>query len=494
MFFRIKNPWSESSSCNGRSDVVEKPESPADESVGIALRPEDLPLSTFWMDTNKIQQDFRNMYLSWNPGLFSFREDIHFQWDLGVQRSARSFHRNPQFVVRSSKGGLLWLLLSKHFQDSLQGPPHGETSTPTEYLPGYLSLYAFNRGGHRVILSDNPWKKSPYMDSPNILLQLELPPNSCFTIVVSEQDLPPLKHNFTLSAFSSTYLTLETAKERQPYSIVQQSAWIFSKAGGNVSSETYHTNPQFSLNLLQSSDVALFLEAEKGDIAVNVKLISADGERAYIVKTRDIVTDSGDYRTESALAEVHDLQAGTYTVICSTFKPDQFSKFSLHVCSTSKFVFTPIPPEGCGRFILSVPEASFSDGLDRLLAPLHVRCITRLRLRARHIGGLTTRRSPLRMSIEYSQGPDKRVLLVTGDGEFLDNLSGLRTDDIVIQPSMCMGHGVWLVIERLGGSSVHYSEKVQIDLLSEVEEVNVGVWGKELDEPVDCRFQQLKLS
>ena len=482
--FLIKNPWSECSSWKVNEDRNQKAYA-APDTLAYSRQNEDMLPGTFWMDLEEVLQSFETIYLSWNPGLFAYRQDVHFSWDLTATRGANgSFDQNPQYVIQSSESGSVWLLLSRHFMDS--SPASGDSKPDGNATSGFLSLYAFDNEGCRVMLSDDCLLKSPYVDAPNTLLRLELPKTSRYTIVVSEQDLPSWTFNFTLTAFSMKPLDVALAKAKYSYSIVLHSAWTFSTAGGNASSPYYRNNPQFSLTLPSSSDLAIFLECENADVPVHVKLLWANGKRALQVTTRDIVGDSSEYRCGSALAVVSKVKAGTYTIICSTFKEGQRCKFSLTVRSMAECLIKAIPLEEAGRRVFKAPTLSFSEGCDRVLTPLRVARTTRLRLQARVTGSGVSSRTPLRVSLEYGQGPDKQSLTVTGNGSFLDALTGLWTDDVDVLPRMCEDRGVWLVVERIGGSYVQSMEQVQLEVLSE-HAVEIGPWGKEVDEPIERR-------
>ena len=432
------------------------------------------------MDMDGVFQNFESIYLNWNPGLFSYRQDVHFRWDLSTTRSAfGSFEKNPQYAVRSAGGGTAWFLLTRHFQDEPENTTRAETS-----CAGFMSLYAFNRNGYRSVLSDGALTRSPYVDSWNTLLRLELPAGSVYTIVVSEQELPLPSYTFSLSAFSLKPLTLEEATEKYKYSINTHAAWTVSSSGGNANSASYHTNPQFSVELPSSSDLALLLVAENPDFAVHLKLLRTNGKRISHVTNRDVIIDSGDYRRGSALAEIQDVQPGTYTVICSTFEQGQRGKFSVRVQTMVRCSFKSVPLEDAGCLVTKVPRATFVSGIDRVLAPLQVHRITRVRARARQ--PLTSRvanLSPLKMSLEHGQGPYKKILAVSGNDEFIDNLMELRMEAVDITPKMCLGHRIWLVLERLGGTYLDASEVVDIELLSD-SEVKVGAWGQESHEPI----------
>ncbi|MCJ1439295.1 cysteine protease [Xylographa pallens] len=489
--FLIKNPWSEASSWK-ESDNTKHIDVITKSHGATAKKLETVRSGAFWMDINDVFQHFETIYLSWNPAFFSHRQDIHFSWKLDTTRSpAGSFHHNPQYIVRCQEGGSLWLLLNKHFRESV---PRGSVDSTTHCCSAaFLSLYAFENDGKRVYTSDSFLSRSPYVDAPNTLLRLQLPSKSIYTIVISEQDMPTSDHSFTLSAFSENPITLYQAEDKYSHSVIQKGAWAPSTSGGNSTCPTYHTNPQFSLEISQSSDLALFIEAEDEDIPVHMKLLWLNGTRAVEVKACDIVGDSGEYRNGSALADIPDVQSGIYTLVCSTFKQGQFSKFSLYVRSMSKCSMHYIPLMEAGRLVCTAPTALFTAGLDRLLTPLSISRITRIQAHARSIALPSAFRSPMRMAIEYGQGPNKRVLSITEDGDFKDTALPLRTRDVDILPRMCQDQGVWLVIERAGGSYLQSTEEVCVDILAD-HHIKFGPWGKEMDEPVEHRLGQNPLS
>ncbi|MCJ1380318.1 cysteine protease [Xylographa soralifera] len=464
-FFLIKNPWSEASSWK-ESDNTKHIDVISESDGDLVKRSETVRSGAFWMEINDAFQHFETIYLSWNPAFFSHRQDIHFSWSLDTIRSpAGSFYRNPQYIVRCPEGGTLWLLLNKHFRNFVSRSGAGLTAPCS--LPAFLSLYAFENDGNRVFTSDNFLRRSPYVDAPNTLLRLELPPKSIYTIVISEQDMPSSNHNFTLSAFSEKPITLYQAEDKYSHSVIHKGAWALSSSGGNSNSPAYHTNPQFSLELSQSSDLVIFLEAEDEDIPVHIKLLWLNGKRAVQVSTRDIVGDSGEYRIGSAVANIPDVQSGIYTLVCSTFKQGQISKFSLYVRSMSECSMCYIPLAEPGRLVCTAPMALFTTGLNRLLTPLSISRITRVRAHARIVTLPSASRSPMRMAIEYGQGPNKRVLSITEDGDFKDTALALRTSDVDILPRMCQDQGVWLVIERAGGSYLQSTEEVCIEILAD---------------------------
>ena len=480
--FLVKNPWSEGQVWTGSLQHA------STGSAAAAHPKEAMMPGTFWMDLNSMFQYFDTIYLNWNPGLFAHRKDVHFLWDLKVKSAPGSFDRNPQYLISSDNGGTVWLLLSKHFKSRTPSNDPGSQNPEDKVQPGYLSLYAFETA-HRVVLTDGSSTRTAYVDAPNILLRFELPARTPYLIVVSEQDMPALSTSFSLSAFSISPLTdFRPAQARYTHSVMDRGAWTASTAGGNASSPNYNTNPQFQFTIPTSSDVAILLELEDKELAVHVKLVWAGGNRIQShITTRDIFGDSGEYRRGCALAEVRNVIAGTYTVVCSTFYEGRLGKFTLSIRSMSDgCTLKPIPIEEAGMLVLRLPAAAFSDRTNRLLAPLKVSRITKVRINAKCMSTSgASCRSPMKVSIEYGQGPNKRILVTSG--EFTHAHGGLRTTDLHISPKQTAesGPGVWLVVERAGGSYVGMPEEARVEVLSGDHGVTVGPWGIESDEPIE---------
>lgn len=488
--FLVKNPWSEATTWKGGLNHDCQPINiPGDFKVpGGGNRNFDLfkenhlTPGTFWMGLNDVFRSFESMYLNWNPGLLSFREDIHFTWDLTLSRSpGGSFGSNPQFEVRSSLGGSVWLLLSRHFKTTrpFLDDDASDSASMSAIDHGFITLYAFDRGGEKVYLSDGAKLRGTYVDSPNTLVKLELSSGSRYTVVVSEQDLPPSDYNFTLSAFSLHPLTIKEARDKYSNRTLRNGAWTSTSSGGNASSALYYMNPQFSIRLPTASDICLLLESADY-LPVHVKLVWANGSAVTSVSVRDIVGDSGEYRKGYALAEISGVQGGTYTIVCSTFETGQLGAFTLWIGTMSDCTVERVLPAEAGRLLVNVPTAVFGPGVNRLLAPLVCHRITRLSMitrgRQHKLATMRGTASPLKLAVEHGQGPSKEILVMSGEDEFLEIQSGIRTKDIDIHPNMCTGRGIWVIVHRLGHSGPQNKEEVDVEILSDAP-VEVGMWG-----------------
>lgn len=477
----IKNPWAagEVRTSMGRLS------SPEDHKTPQSGHPDDGQLSpgTSWVDCDHFFQNFENLYLNWNPSLFSYRQDIHFTWNLSVGNSTPGcFITNPQFAVTSRTGGSVWLLLSKHFQTGDYARSEADNQLielSEDNEPGFISIYVFKKDGQRVYLSDGAMHRGPYVDSPNTVARFEMPPRSTYTVVVAEQSLRKTSHNFSLLGFSTAPLSISQATEKYANVSKTHAAWTTSTAGGNADSPKYGCNPQFSLKVSETSGVVVLLETEDANLATHVKVLWSNGKRVASVRPRDTISDSGDYRPSCAVAEMGDLTRGSYTIVCSTFAPNQLGKFTLWVQSTKKCEVKPLPGESAGRLIIKSDLGVFYPGNDRILAPVTVPRLTRARVVARlksfDVEDKPPGASNMLMTIELGQGPYKEILASSGCGDFGDVTAGLRIEDIDLEPGYEQRGGIWLVVERIGIPGGQAEEAIEVDILCE-ERAEIGRW------------------
>lgn len=488
----VKNPWSKGTVWKGHiyphgDAVVESTKGFYDlcmneTSATSKMDTEPLAPGTFWMGLNDIFQSFESMYLNWNPGLFSHKEDIHFRWNLADSSSPEgSFVSNPQYEVRSSVGGTVWVLLSRHFTSridkvdkDLSLSVNGNTVEN-----GFISLYAFDSNGQRVFSSDESVVHGPYVDSPNTLLKLELPARRAYTIVVSGQDLPQSVNTFTLSVFSLDSLSLGEARDKYTHTVLQHGIWTILTAGGNASSSSYHTNPQYSLYLAVTSDVAILLENFGDCYPIHVKLVWANGKQIRSIKTRDVVGDSGEYRKGYAVAEIQDVQAGMYTIVCSTFEPGQLGRFTLRVSSMSACAIDPIPATTAGRFITKAQSALFAAGSDYLSAPLLSHRLNTISISARPRSEDSRSKKITnalwKLGIYHGRLSSKKTVAVSTGDESSEGNGEIWIHDVGIEPSMCEDKGLWLVLERGETSVCQIGEYVDIEILSDCP-IEIGDW------------------
>jgi calpain-7 len=199
----IKNPWSDGDVWHG---AARRRPNPSQQSSPIMSSPDlvdkktgtgdEMTPGTFWMDFRSVFQHFENIYINWNPSIFTHRQDLHFSCNVTEASQSRNlFVNSPQFAVSGKKGEEVWLLLSRHFRT-------GDYTMASQGRNGYISLYLYKNNGEKVLSSDGATLRGPFVDSPNTLLKFSLPSTATYTVVVATQDLREGKYNFTLSTFS----------------------------------------------------------------------------------------------------------------------------------------------------------------------------------------------------------------------------------------------------------------------------------------------------
>ncbi|KAL8986363.1 MAG: hypothetical protein Q9205_000143 [Flavoplaca limonia] len=490
--FLVKNPWSEGGKWtayaqgggdHNPSDFVRQ-DSMSDPTLGKNPdgKSQVEELGTFWMNIYDIFQHFESMYLNWNPGLFSYKEDVHFSWDL-TRRNSRwaSMGNHPQYKICSKAGGTVWLILSRHLRSPIE-TSQNDSSAVTAVDTGYISIYLYRGRGHKVYLNDGLSDRSSYVDSLNTLLKVELPKAARCTVAVSEQELNRSIHNFTLSTFSLRPLSISEADDRYGSLTVRCGEWTSATAGGNAGSASHAQNPQFSMELPRLSDVSLLLELESGELPIHVKLLRANGKPVRFVTTRDIVGDSGEYRKGHAFAEIGSVPAGRYTIICSTFEPGQLGRFTLYIRTISDCIVERLSTRPAGRFSSRLPTVFFNEDIDKVRAMVKCSRLTRLSVAAQSCvaAGEASNRCkprdlPVKISLESGTGSTKRILAVSGNDEFCNGYYGVQIDDVDIQPQMCAHDGIWIVIERAGPLESQIQEGFSMEVFSDAT-VEVGSW------------------
>lgn len=467
---QLKNPWREGRSWTGRipgldglNDTTDDGgESGERKKLLKALCNEPLPPGTFWIPWNDVQQHFESIYCNWNPGMFSYREDIHFSWDLRTKRGAiGSFANNPQFSITGHGPGEVWLLLCRHFQDATSSAPGDEENISIDasgVMQGHMNLYLYNERGKRLYISSPPCARGHYVDAPQVLCKASLPDARTITAVVSEQGLPDIRQNFSLTVFAKMPIELDLAKDAFPHSTSLTSAWSSSSAGGRSGSLTFYSNPMFTMQIHRRASLALLLTTTVSDLNINLKLVHSNGTRIQSFNKRDIIVDSGDYRRGSAFAEVKSLDPGSYTIICSTFEANQKAPFTLRVDSSEPPVLKQLPPQYAGKISKRLAGIYFAPDVHRLGARLlpkrhNVFSAAVTNYISRPQTTHADSRVPVRLSIIVNPGPNERILSVSNDGEFSDGrAAAVQLPEMNVWPGMIGGENMWIMLEKMGGA------------------------------------------
>lgn len=507
----VKNPWCDGlvwkgigSWDAGRGDTDDHP---------VKLKP-----GSFWISFDDVTQNFESLYLNWNPGLFTERQDHHCVWELPSPSMSESLAHNVQYSMTASASGSTWILLSRHFQDvelDISKSRMNSTLADVSNKLGFMSLYIFdNTNGRRVEIGDKSLYRGPFVDSPQTLAPFEAKKGVSYTIVVAQQALPLPKYTVTLSFFSRCHLDISKARDSMLHYTELQGSWTRRTAGGNAAAATYLFNPQFSLTMpREGGPLSILLSTAVADLAVHIDLVWASGRRVTNLTVRDIVATSGEYRRGCALLQAPHLDAGIYTIVCSTFEPGQLADFVLRVGANAITSLTPVAADAAGMLRTPLAPLAFAPGEERKRAAVSVPRLTKASLIVMRRSSMTMGGGPgpgpgggggsggtsssrgtqpgtprslpnVRVRVELGRGPDRTIVAATGDGdggEFREvGLVGLRTREFDLDPLHIRARGLWIVVQVLGGvpaaaTAAVPDDGLSIEILSEGA-VTVGPW------------------
>ncbi|OPB45946.1 Calpain-like protease palB/rim-13 [Trichoderma guizhouense] len=486
--FLVKNPWSHGQTWTGKGwsaihgSVGAKFDSSSSEASDEYADPPSA--GTLWLAIEDIAQHFESMYLNWNPALFSHRQERHFTWDIPTKDFAASLVRNPQFSITSPTGGTVWILLSRHFADpelEIARNKSGSLAAVASQL-GYMSILVFDHQGKRVQLSDGATYCGPYVDSPQTLARIESRAGKAYTVVIDQQALPLPSYTFSLFIFSNGPAHVKEAEEKMTHFTEQSGCWNRRTAGGNSSCTTYFLNPQYKLSAPRATPISTLLSTGNRDVHVHVDLLWARGKRANTVKTKDLVVSSGEYRRGCAIAELDMLEAGDYTLVCSTFEAQQMADFTLRIGSMTPITLEPIPADTAGK--LRTPISPFTLGGEgqRWRVPISASWVTRAVVSIRSLPPLSetsyhdTRSLPavmIRISITDASESEPRIL-AESKGGLEDSGAIIRTPEFDIEPTNPSHGPRYLVIESLWGHRA--IQELCGDVFSD-SPIQIGDWG-----------------
>jgi calpain-7 len=501
----VKNPW--------RNSVVWK---------GVAssasTKATDKIIGMFWISFEDVVQNFDSLYLNWNPALFTHRQDHHLTWEMPAKVVSSALSHNPQYTVRSHTSDPVWILLCRHWQDAEldmlrdgsshhhhrhEQPSNTNTARPTRGASlasvsqtlGFIALQAYTTSppGARILLPDrSAIYHTPLLNSPHTLLRLDRPsPDTPYTIVPVQSDLPLPKYSFTLAFFSLSPLTVTPSQSPHTHTQSLPGSWTRRTAGGNTASPNYHTNPSWSITVPFPTSLSFLLTTDNHELPIHVCLVyrSASSPPSAVSQPsrRDLLMSSGEYRrgaTHVQSPASSPVQPASYIATASTFTPGQLANFVLRVGSDVPLTITPLATPEAGRLRREAPPLILNPGETGSIyrAPIQLSRLTRLGLLATCTSGPCA----MRVSLELgrSTGPHRTVLAVSPrqEGEFGDAALGLRTEEVDIEPEMARERGgLWVVVESTGGGGRHGGEgsgrghTVVVELLSD-NGVGVGAW------------------
>lgn len=469
----VKNPWCSGPVWQGSwfstNPVAQEDASAEDEAGGN---------TNVWVTLDDVQHNFESMYLNWNPALFAYRQDHHFAWETPPDLLKSTLLRNPQFSITSPMGGPMWILVNRHFVDAeleiIRRPT--DTMAAVSRRLGFMSILVFDSGGRRVQVAEGDTYRGPYVDSPQTLARLDVSAGKSYTVVVDQQEFPLNRYTFTLTTFSHAPARVTEAIEPLPQSKEVTGSWTRRTAGGNAACSTYVINPQYKLHLAEATSLSILLSTNNSDIPLHVDLVWAQGKRARRVASKDLVASSGEYRRGCALVSSTDVEAGTYTLVCSTYEPGQTADFNLRLTAMYPIELEPIPASTAGQMRLSSSPLQVSEKDSRMRANIAASRLSRATACISVVSDHENRRASntsVRLAVIRGWGPDQTIVAETGDGEFQELVTMLETPSFDLDPELIQREGLFLVVEGMGmhGSS----QELQVELLSD-SPLQLGPW------------------
>ncbi|KAM0275843.1 hypothetical protein ACHAQH_007353 [Verticillium albo-atrum] len=284
---------------------------------------------------------------------------------------------------------------------------------------------------------------------------------------MAHEELPLDEYSCTFSFFSSASLEVKPAEEAMTHYRELSSSWTRRSAGGNASSPTYSANPQFSITVSQPTPLSILLSTGSRDIAIHADLVWSSGKRVSSIGRKDVVASSGDYCCGSAYVQVAYLEAGTYVIVCSTFEPGQLANFVIRIGSMVECAVRPVPGHAAGLLCTRLPAVAFAPGEERKRASIAASRLTRAYANVRcpvlsDETGQHVSHAAIRIALIYGRGPDASIHAISGDGEFRDPATAVRTPEFDLEPDRVRHEGLWIVVEQLGSHRVWDGIEVEI--------------------------------
>ncbi|CCT71427.1 related to calpain-like protease palBory [Fusarium fujikuroi IMI 58289] len=478
----VKNPWCDGPVWKGGIPQAFDGELPTPYAASPQHKSPPSVAGSFWMTLEDVLQHFESMYLNWNPALFPHRQDHHFTWCMPPPELSSSLVRNPQYLLHSPAGGPVWILVSRHFVDEELEIARNRTDSMAAASGqlGYMSILVFENDGHRVQVSDGDVYRGPYVDSPQTLARFDTSPGRRYTVVVDQHEFPLPDYTLTLSFLSQDQLAVKEAEDAMTCTREVAGSWTRRTAGGSAACTTYATNPQYKLSLAQAGPLSVLLSTNLQDIHVHIDLVWSQGKRVQTLKARDLAGSSGEYRRGCAVVNIPQLDAGVYTVVCSTFDQGQSADFVLRVSSMANVEVQPVPADAAGRLRKTLSPFQLSDGEEVRRAQLSASWLTRMSVTARSVTspGMDPSNRPsstlmVRVSVAHGWDPERITIATSGDGEYEELKTIVRTPELDMEPARIQREGMWLVIEIMGAPQV--GECIEIEIHSDGP-VHVGQW------------------
>jgi len=348
---QLKNPWANKSwrgrySASDAASWTNRLRAEVGYDPDEAARVDD---GVFFISWDDVLRYFRNIYLSWNPMLFSCVSTTHSRWPLSNGKASNdnfSVGENPQYIISLPDKAIqaratIWILLSRHITRQEQ---EGEESN--EYIS--LNVYRNNQDFPRIWYprGNNCVFKGVYTNNPHILTRydIEEPGDGALSIVLSQHNKTS-SLNYTLNCYCTRDFRFGTAAPL-PRKLEVPSAWTVETCGGAPGRGPFYSNPQFQVTVpAGGSRLQLSCAASRPGTFCNVARVVGGGR---VGRLDNMCLDAGSYMANFAATGSADLAAGTYTMVPSTFAPGDVGPFVISCYSAVPLLVKEIPVEGLG--------------------------------------------------------------------------------------------------------------------------------------------------
>ncbi|BEI82526.1 hypothetical protein CcaverHIS002_0303940 [Cutaneotrichosporon cavernicola] len=306
---------------------------------------------SFTMSWDEVCSKFHTLNLNSDPALLPVTAERHWSWpkpegDADESLSLRASPRYRLTATPSQPDAEVWLLLSQH---------RNSKDVPLDDI----ALHVFRDHRSRVgadlsrLASPTHEQENPYTNALHTLVRYPLREGQNVFSALPSRDRGLLQTGFTLRAFASpgTQLQLSRVGLTMPYTEEVRGALTKRTAGGHPGYPSHSKNPQYKLVLERKGTLRLELKGA-AELAWNVKLLWG-GERVFELSAEAIVAASGPYSYGMAYCGVDDVEAGTYTVLVSSYERDE-GAYSLTVEASAPVSLVPIPQEGAGMYSRSI--------------------------------------------------------------------------------------------------------------------------------------------
>ncbi|KZT05397.1 cysteine proteinase, partial [Laetiporus sulphureus 93-53] len=404
---------------------------------------------TFSLGWDTVCSHFDGVYLSWDPGIFRNQIVFHGTWKAQSPSFEEGVNRSSYFQLQlrtgmdtaAQDGCEIWIQLTRHVSD---------TTRTSEYIS--LLVNGQDDGRQSPADIDPTMLKGEYTNSIHTLVRTRVSATDTVLHLIAAYDGHFSDVGFTINVYSDTDVSWVENPPKALYMKEIDGAFTSKTSGGNYSYPTFMDNPQFHLrihpNVEQSRKlgrnanvkvpVSVTVHGSRRT-PINASLVWSRGERITELSQNDLVATSGPYCYGYARA-YGDVPAGDYTLIISTFEPQQLGEFKIQVESAYPVEITSIPQEGAGMFSRVLRDAwtagtagggpSSSKFANNPAYELRIDAPAYLKVRLQ----LADATSPTSINVSVFQRKASRGILVGTSGPYSDAIAGAVTPRIALQP------------------------------------------------------------